>query len=718
MIPIRGTNYKNNDPNCKNSKIKVEIRIRPRINNIIQVDNNIISVADKKYQFSKIYGIESTQEEIFNESVIPMLHNFNEGNNSTIFAYGQTGSGKTYTMGISLDKLINFLKYQTDEDQGIVLKTLKYLFINEERTYKCNFFEIYNGECYDLLNERNKLEVRESKGEVIMGLKDILINKLSEAIEILKISCLGRTTNHTLMNEHSSRSHAVFSISNENATLSFIDLAGSERIKKTAVKGIGIKESISINSGLLSLGNVINALYKKLNYIPFRQNKLTRILQPYFSGNSLTLMLACISSCSSDVPETQNTLKYASRASKIESQTPYKLILDPRGKEILELKKEIQRLKQENYILSKGRQINDTKMDLLNSFIEKDDNEENERLKKEIIKLNIEIIELKKEITKLNKKRVTFKMPEIKNKESQNKENHVKLNILSLNNNNENKTISGIKKHKSEEFEKVVFKGHKNIVKCLINSDNLISVSQDGMIIEWINNKSEVIIKKESPIFHALKINDKLFYTHKRQVLCKINNKEETIINEYKSYVTIFLFNKNYLFTGHHDGTLYCYDVINKNMLFEIRKHKHSITNLVFSENTIFSAGRDNQIISYTQKEVLNLVPTHYDIVSVLISNNNILLSAGKDCSIKIWDIKTKKLLKNYAYAHKSWIKAGCLKNNKFCTVSRDGILKIWEYETDLKLIKEEKTIKEVTTIMSYKEGFVISGENGIITFI
>ncbi|KAF7697559.1 Kinesin-like protein KIF21A [Cucumispora dikerogammari] len=854
------------------TQIKVQIRVRPRPNPITKIYENTITVAEKTYTFNKVYGEQSTQQEIFEYSIKPLLVNFREGRNSTVFAYGQTGSGKTYTMGISLDKLGDFLKTKNDTEQGVVLKSLRWLFkdghcsnttenahsynvdnphlnkidshhLNDPDknintiSYKCTFFEIYNGECYDLLNSRTKLLLQTSSQSSsncgctchhpkintyrnsnnlcrscvcstnknhLKNLKTFSVTSLSEAIEILKIACLERTTSNTLMNSHSSRSHAVLSLSSPTSTLTFIDLAGSERIKKTAVTGIGIKESISINSGLLSLGNVINALYRKLNYVPFRQDKLTRILQPFLEGESLTLMLACVSSDVSDVHETCNSLKYASRASNIIavslpppaiprtytiSSTVDKLIEKGASSNVFMSARGHTALSGKIYITTPSASLSTHSVNSLNTEIMKL-RQENMDLKTQLIKCKADISLLEATVTELKKgkrltgKRVTFKLlspvkhgrfstvsvtgahlnytskivnnslnkntnlntdtpnnnkdrlcsqSSVLNKsletnnrtreyigKREDKENLLKLNTLSLNKeDHSNGNISEMKKLKKSLDSQIFFNNHKNTVTSLIKSPNLISTSFDGTIIEYSKKESQVLIQKDTPIFHALKINEKLYFSNKRQLLCKSDSESsDELIVEYKSIVTTFLFNKNFVFTGHHDGSLCCYDIISKSMIFENRKHKHSITNLLFSDNTVFSAGRDNQIIAFSQKEIVKLVPQHYDAISVLLSNDCVVLSAGKDCSIKLWDIKTKKLIKNYHYAHKSWIRAGCLKGDNFCTVSRDGMLKIWKFETELVLLEEREIFKDVNAIISYEGGFYISFDRGKVAFI
>lgn len=322
--------------------INVEIRIKPSLESSLEVTQNTLQVGTKKYHFNKIH-ITTTQKQLFDSSIKPLIDKFLECYNCTVLAYGQTGSGKTYTMGIS-----------HEDETGVVPNTLQYLF-TKECFITCSFIEVYNEEVIDLLTEHKvPLNLREKHGDVIVaGVTEISISSSKEAIDILKKGCLERTTKSTKMNSQSSRSHAIFTIFNTvnsvTSKFSFVDLAGSERLKRTLCTGDRAKESISINSGLLALGNVISSLYHKKVHIPFRDSKLTRILQSCLNGH--VLMIACISSLHTDINETNNTLKYANRAASIEMKVKRNVEIDISKYEIIKLKKQVQILTQENQIL-------------------------------------------------------------------------------------------------------------------------------------------------------------------------------------------------------------------------------------------------------------------------------------------------------------------------------------------------------------------------------
>ncbi|ADM11453.1 kinesin-like protein [Encephalitozoon intestinalis ATCC 50506] len=330
----------------KKNTIQVEVRINPRLDNVIESTPSALTVGTKTYTFSKVH-LTTSQVQIYDRSVRHLTESFLEGYNCTVMAYGQTGSGKTYTMGM------------THEDMtGIVPQSLKHIFkITQE--VNCIFIEVYNEEVIDLFSKHKMpLSLREVNGEVtIAGASEVTLKSYEDGIEALKKGSLERTTKSTNMNSKSSRSHAIFTLFHRKevngsfitSKFSFVDLAGSERLKRTMCAGDRAKEGISINSGLLALGNVISALFKKSSHIPFRDSKLTRILQSCLNG--YVLMVACISSSHADIGETHNTLKYASRAASIETTTKMNIQVDSSKFTTLLLKKEIQKLKAENQIL-------------------------------------------------------------------------------------------------------------------------------------------------------------------------------------------------------------------------------------------------------------------------------------------------------------------------------------------------------------------------------
>lgn len=321
----------------------VEVRIRPNSRNVLEFSNNKITAGSKIYTFSKVHG-RISQSVLFSTSVLPYVERFVGGESCSILAYGQTGSGKTYTMGLSH---IN--------ERGVIQNSLEYIF-KQGLALACSFIEIYNEEIYDLMSEvRVPLNLRQGLDDInIVGLTETEISSYSEALEVLRRGNENRTTKSTKMNMESSRSHAMFTLSLRQAAsdrlvesrMSFVDLAGSERLKRTECSGNTARESISINAGLLSLGNVISALYLKKSHVPFRDSKLTRILQKCLNGH--VLLIACVSGLQEDLFETTNTLKYASRAALISLDRKVHIESDKDKQIVLDLRKEISSLKDEN----------------------------------------------------------------------------------------------------------------------------------------------------------------------------------------------------------------------------------------------------------------------------------------------------------------------------------------------------------------------------------
>ncbi|KAF1439485.1 Kinesin-like protein KIF27, partial [Pygoscelis papua] len=344
--------------------VKVAVRIRPLLSKevlhnhqvcvrLVPNTQQIIIGKDRVFTFDFVFGKNSTQEEVYTVCIKPLLVSLTEGYNATVFAYGQTGSGKTYTIGGG------HIASVAENEKGIIPRAIQELFqhISENRNIdfhvKVSYIEVYKEELRDLLELETsvkELHIREDeKGNtVIVGAKEFQVECADEVISLLESGNAARHTGTTQMNEHSSRSHAIFTISicqkqpaesqkNTDAAqdsswksvqmiaskFHFVDLAGSERVTKTGNTGERFKESIQINSGLLALGNVISALgdpKRKSVHIPYRDAKITRILKDSLGGNAKTVMITCISPSSSDFDESLNSLKYANRAKNIRNK--------------------------------------------------------------------------------------------------------------------------------------------------------------------------------------------------------------------------------------------------------------------------------------------------------------------------------------------------------------------------------------------------------------
>ncbi|XP_037588803.1 kinesin-like protein KIF21A isoform X8 [Cebus imitator] len=404
------------------SSVRVAVRIRPQLakekiegchicTSVTPGEPQVFLGKDKAFTFDYVFDIDSQQEQIYTQCIEKLIEGCFEGYNATVFAYGQTGAGKTYTMGTGFD--VNIV----EEEQGIISRAVKHLFksIEEKKhiamknglpppDFKVNaqFLELYNEEVLDLFDTTRDIDAKNKKSNIrihedstggiyTVGVTTRNVNTESEMMQCLKLGALSRTTASTQMNVQSSRSHAIFTIHvcqtrvcpqidadnatdnkiisesaqmNEFETLTakfhFVDLAGSERLKRTGATGERAKEGISINCGLLALGNVISALgdkSKRATHVPYRDSKLTRLLQDSLGGNSQTIMIACVSPSDRDFMETLNTLKYANRARNIKNKVMVNQ--DRASQQINALRSEITRLQMELMEYKTGKRIID-----------------------------------------------------------------------------------------------------------------------------------------------------------------------------------------------------------------------------------------------------------------------------------------------------------------------------------------------------------------------
>jgi len=320
--------------------IRVFVRIRPphlsiegNPPNSIQTDKDddcVIHVTNsrhklQKYEVDRIFDQNATQQDLYKE-VSGLVTSCMDGYNVCIFAYGQTGSGKTYTME------------GTANNPGINKRALEDLFNTVEQrscqwsyTVNVSILEVYNETVRDLLNgSSEKLEIRMSLegSREIPNLITTQVTTMEEVMKIFEEGRRNRAVASTNMNEHSSRSHAVLiiNVSGRSKTdartlhgkLNLIDLAGSERVSKSGASGDRLKEAQKINKSLLALGDVIQALRHKQNHVPFRNSKLTYLLQDSLSKDSKTLMMVQVSPDTSSVSETNCSLSFAQRVRAVQ----------------------------------------------------------------------------------------------------------------------------------------------------------------------------------------------------------------------------------------------------------------------------------------------------------------------------------------------------------------------------------------------------------------
>lgn len=356
---------------------------------------------DKAFTYDYVFDMDSHQSEIYEKCVENLVNGSLKGYNATVLAYGQTGSGKTFTMGTG------FERDQPEQFEGIIPRAVRHLFQGIEQcrnasdgstdnevigggqiqfSVAAQFMELYNEDIIDLLDPYSKGKVYKIHedplgGISVAGATIIPIAGPQDALRCLQQGALARTTASTNMNSQSSRSHALFTIlirrqrvmseaecglpEGDLETLTskfhFVDLAGSERLKRTGATGDRAREGISINCGLLALGNVISALgdkAKKASHVPYRDSKLTRLLQDSLGGNSQTVMIACVAPSDRDFMETLNTLKYANRARNIKNRV--QVNQDQSSRTISQLRREIAALQLELLEFRQGKRSVDS----------------------------------------------------------------------------------------------------------------------------------------------------------------------------------------------------------------------------------------------------------------------------------------------------------------------------------------------------------------------
>uniref|UniRef100_A0A8C5IF10 Kinesin family member 4A n=1 Tax=Junco hyemalis TaxID=40217 RepID=A0A8C5IF10_JUNHY len=357
----------------KGIPVRVALRCRPLVPketsegcqtclSFVPGEPQVVVGNDKAFTYDYVFDPSVEQEEVFNTAVSPLVRGIFKGYNATVLAYGQTGSGKTYSMGGTYTA-----NQEHEPSVGVIPRVIKLLFEEKQQRHdwdfvlKVSYLEIYNEDILDLLcpsRERSPISIREDpkEGIKIVGLTERNVTCAQETVSCLEQGNNCRTVGSTAMNSQSSRSHAIFTIfidqkkkNDKNCSfhckLHLVDLAGSERQKKTKAEGDRLKEGININRGLLCLGNVISALgeeNKKGGFVPYRDSKLTRLLQDSLGGNSHTLMIACVSPADSNLEETLNTLRYADRARKIKNKPIVNV--DPQAAELHQLKQQVQQL--------------------------------------------------------------------------------------------------------------------------------------------------------------------------------------------------------------------------------------------------------------------------------------------------------------------------------------------------------------------------------------
>ncbi|KAL4313281.1 hypothetical protein GQ457_01G013160 [Hibiscus cannabinus] len=296
----------------------------------------------KVFQFNRIFGPSATQDDVFNDTQ-PLIRSVMDGYNVCIFAYGQTGSGKTYTMSGPSGG--------STKDLGINYQALNDLFEIANQRRGIISYEIQHS--FGDLNV-HKLEIRSCTNENGLSLPDatlLTVNSTSDVLNLMKYGEVNRVVCSTAINNRSSRSHSILTVHVHGkdpsgnmlrSCLHLVDLAGSERVDKSEVTGDRLKEAQHINKSLSCLGDVITALAQKNSHIPYRNSKLTLLLQDSLGGHAKTLMFAHVSPEEDSFGETISTLKFAQRVSTVELGAAR---LNKESSEVMRLKEQIENLK-------------------------------------------------------------------------------------------------------------------------------------------------------------------------------------------------------------------------------------------------------------------------------------------------------------------------------------------------------------------------------------
>ena len=577
-----------------------------KIINLIPEDENtlILYKNSQKFQgtFNRIFSVDSTQKEVFN-FIKPCLFNIKSGINCTILAYGQTGTGKTYTMfgkdwsydeynynnNNCLLELENknekdsLLKNQiiidkNNEHNGIVPNLIMELYhlINKNNKENnnnidvtCSYIQIYNEKIYDLIdlsssnelqlnseyNKKYSLKLKSDKkqGLIIEGLNEVNAPTYNDIFKLLETGEANRKIRHTNKNYMSSRSHTIFminifdKISNCKSKIKLCDLAGSERYGNSDIyEKEHIYEMKNINKSLFTLGNVINALAQKKKYVPYKDSKLTRILEDSLKGNSSIYLIATISPNEKNIDETFHTLNFADRAHNVMVNITQNRIGFNTGKvsNTDRIKyKEIEELKGEIAGLKKLMNLRDYRNNIPDEFLYL--KIENNKLKKSLEKMNHrnsfntiinENKKLKKELSELKADYINLKSKLLSKKDRNNK-NIILQNKQMRNNISQENIFHGnilnIKKRINPIYKKKLEKNTRNSIDKLYNYFNTDEINK--MNKAEINEKFTKFKEIQNKKIKLKHINSKIDISNSNSIN-NINNKPKFLIKkEYKS---------------------------------------------------------------------------------------------------------------------------------------------------------------------------------------
>jgi hypothetical protein len=365
--------------------------------------------APNMFHFDNVFPTTSTQAEVYEYCGKHLVKEALNGFNCTVFAYGQTGSGKTFTMMGPPPR-----REMDPSLRGLIPRIIEEIFAsiadaNEELefTVKVSYAEIYMEKLRDLIDpqhlvndfgsgeKKKALRIRQDKqrGVYIEGITELYTSNPTEVLEIMMRGNVHRAIASTRMNQDSSRSHSVFTVTVTNrnmrttvskeSKLVLIDLAGSEMVKKTAATGQTMKEAQTINKSLSALGNVIMALTTRRRHVPYRDSVLTRLLSDSLGGNSKTSLIITVSPAAYNITETLSTLRFGERAKRITNRPTvneqmgieqYKAIVKDLKVEQTRLRGWVKLLERE--LIDAGLEVPDKETLVLHSFEEEEEEEE------------------------------------------------------------------------------------------------------------------------------------------------------------------------------------------------------------------------------------------------------------------------------------------------------------------------------------------------------
>eukprot|EP00761_Pharyngomonas_kirbyi_P014435 gb/GECH01014465.1/.p1 GENE.gb/GECH01014465.1/~~gb/GECH01014465.1/.p1 ORF type:complete len:867 (+),score=318.12 gb/GECH01014465.1/:1-2601(+) len=317
-------------PNSREKSEDVHTKVDLQYVEDTRVEISMTGMPDDKFNFDHVFKPDTDQENFYRITAKPIIKEVLSGFNGTVFAYGQTGAGKSHCIMGNRDE---------EESRGVIPRASQDIFDaiededeDTEFKIKVSYLEIYNESIQDLFDTtKRNLKVHESptRGIYVADLTEYYVSEPDEIYRLLDLGSENKVVAQTKMNAVSSRSHSVFTIhveqknsegSTKNGKFNIVDLAGSEKVGKTGAKGQTLKEAQQINKSLSALGNCINALVEKHSHVPFRNSKLTRILQESLGGNSKTTMICACSPHAFNIEETISTLKFGRRAKSIKNK--------------------------------------------------------------------------------------------------------------------------------------------------------------------------------------------------------------------------------------------------------------------------------------------------------------------------------------------------------------------------------------------------------------